>query len=222
MVMWLASYPRSGNTLLRQIIHSGWGARTTSFYQNDLGDNRILQDACGHYELPRGPLGVTAVPTNAIIKTHEMPTKQGRAIYMIRDGRAACVSFWHFYERKDSLTSIVMGLSDHGFGTWAHHVNAWAASGQVQAVLRYEDMMARHPMVVETLAQALGRPPEGNAFAPLDMRERLAEKEGRWVRMQADWRNDWSEELDQLFWRTPNNPMPIYYPEVQAASSARG
>jgi hypothetical protein len=218
MVLWLASYPRSGNTLLRQIIHSGWGAKTTSVYLDDLGDNQILRQSCGHYDLPHGPRGeiaVAAIPRDAIVKTHELPPPNpGSAIYVIRDGRAACVSLWHFYEKRESLAGIVMGLNH--FGSWSRNVNMWVASGLVKAMIRYEDMIACDPMVIEILSGVLGRAPDGDAFLPINSRDLLASREGRWVRKQTDWRHDWSVELDQLFWRAPHNPMLTYFPDARA------
>ncbi len=42
-VIWLASYPRSGNTLLRTVLYQCFGIQSASVYPNDLGGNKALQ-----------------------------------------------------------------------------------------------------------------------------------------------------------------------------------
>ena len=49
-VVWLASYPRSGNTFLRTILWQCFGLRSASIYPKDLGSKKALEDYVGHIE----------------------------------------------------------------------------------------------------------------------------------------------------------------------------
>ena len=57
--VWLASYPRSGNTLLRCVLNHCFGLPSTSLYPNDLGRNRTLQRHAGHFNIGAPPLELT-------------------------------------------------------------------------------------------------------------------------------------------------------------------
>ena len=48
--IWLASYPRSGNTLVRTILYQCMDLKTGSVYSNDLGGNSNLESYVGHIE----------------------------------------------------------------------------------------------------------------------------------------------------------------------------
>jgi len=79
-----------------------------------------------------------------LIKTHKYPSDTKRAIYVIRDGRAATASLWNFYRRRIRLESIIEGRTS--FGTWSAHVNAWNPTERPNTLLlRYEDMEADLP-----------------------------------------------------------------------------
>ena len=48
--IWLTSYPRSGNTLVRTILYQCFNLKTGSVYSNDLGGNINLENYVGHIE----------------------------------------------------------------------------------------------------------------------------------------------------------------------------
>src|SRR5438270_5605135 len=100
--VWIASYPRSGNTFLRIILERVFSLPSYSVYYSEGGKHRdasaeALQDA------PRLPAdwksrvtdSVTAPPV--MIKTHDLPADSGPAIFIARDGRAAIHSYYHYH-----------------------------------------------------------------------------------------------------------------------------
>lgn len=205
MALWLSSFPRSGNTLVRQMLYAGWGQLSGSIYLHDLGDNLDLIRACGHVDLrvvdgPNGPCLFN--PNNLIIKTHNLPDGGEQAIYVLREGRAACVSLWHFWNKTVSLPDIVRGHS--GAGSWSRHVLGWLDHQGLVAVLRYEDLLARPEGLIAALSTVFGPPPADPA-EPLRKRATLAKRENLWVKAQSDWRVHWSDELEDLF-RQHNQP----------------
>lgn len=194
-LVWLASYPRSGNTFLRTILWQCFGLRSASIYPNDLGGNKKLEEYVGHIE--HGSDKQIRFPENNIplVKTHEYPTNTNPAIYVIRDGRAATVSLWEFYNRGIPLEAIIDG--QHRFGTWSNHVQAWNPwERQNTLLLHYEDMRNNLPVVLSNISKFLNRDilkkniPERNTIATDD---------GRWVRSESNWRSHFSDSLIKRF-----------------------
>ena len=113
--VWIASYPRSGNTFLRTVLNHCFGLKSTSVYPNDLGGNKLLENYVGHIEPEPYMRLVSTDNTAPLVKTHELPRDNFSAIYVIRDGRAACASLWEFYKGAMSLEQVIKG--NHRFGT---------------------------------------------------------------------------------------------------------
>ena len=191
-LVWLASYPRSGNTLLRIILQQCFGLRSASIYPNDLGGNSSLEEYVGHIE--QGPDGNIRFDEGSIplIKTHEHPSDEQPAIYVIRDGRAASVSLWKFYSNNFpvSLNDVIEG--HHPFGTWSSHVQAWNPCNRPGTLLlRYEDMNTDLPAVLGKISIFLKRDiikeriPDRNTIANVDK---------RWVKRISDWRTEIPED----------------------------
>src|SRR5690348_9178270 len=79
-MVYLASYPRSGNTLIREYFAILQGRPQLSVYDGDIvgAPDVALTPSLDHVE---------------IIKTHRMPSLEGPLIYLVRDGRNASLSF---------------------------------------------------------------------------------------------------------------------------------
>ena len=194
-IVWLASYPRSGNTFLRTILWQCFGLHSASIYPNDLGGKIQLEKYVGHIEHESN--GKILFPPNSIplIKTHEHPQDQNPAIYVVRDGRAVTVSLWKFYHQDIPLEEIIEGR--HRFGTWASHVRAWKPYERPNTLmLRYEDMKSNLPNTLNKISIFLNRNilkediPDRNTIASVD---------GRWVKTESDWRLDLGGELLDKF-----------------------
>ncbi len=195
---WIASYPRSGNTFLRTILWHCFGLRSASVYPDDLGGNTALEQYVGH--IGHDDLkGLTTFPGNGIplFKTHEHPIDDNPAIYVIRDGRAAAVSLWKFYDatpsrKRFSMEDIIEGR--HKFGTWSSHVQAWAPCERNNTLLlKYEDMESDLPGTLDTLNNFLNR---DIVKHDIPDRNSIADAPGKWVRKKTDWRAGLSN--DQL------------------------
>jgi hypothetical protein len=86
-IVWLASYPRSGNTYLRAILWTCFGLQTGSVYPDDLfGDSAVAQQV-GHFEgTAHGQFSADFLRL-PLVKTHEWPVDNRKAIYIVRNGR---------------------------------------------------------------------------------------------------------------------------------------
>ena len=193
--VWLASYPRSGSTLLRLLLWHGFALPSTSIYLRDLGGNAALEREVGHFELGAAvPDGSAAGPL--LVKTHGPPPDSGAAIYVVRDGRDASVSLWHFKGRRDSLRAVIGGVL--WAGTWAAHVRAWDPLARPDTLLlRYEEMACDPSRALESIGTFLGRPVRSTR---LPDRAALAALDGRWVRaVPSDWSGEASGRDRRLF-----------------------
>ena len=176
--VWLASFPRSGNTLLRMILWNCFALRSGSVYQNDLGQNHTLEKAVGHIEHNSG--GVTFPPNQkvALVKTHEHNRDAKPTIYVVRDGRAAIVSLWEFYDRRIPIETLIEG--QHQFGKWQDHVESWQYGSRASTLfLRYEDLMLKMDDTLDVLSDFLQHQILSHELPP---RETIASQDGRWVR----------------------------------------
>ena len=188
-IIWLASYPRSGNTFLRTVLWHCFGLRSASVYPNDLNRkqglaNQELANYVGHIEHGPGQPIKFQMGGLPMLKTHEYPPDNHPAIYVVRDARPARVSLWQFYQKKIPLQAIIAG--QHLFGTWSNHVGAWNPWERTNTLLiKYEDMISDLPLVLSKVSTFLDRKilseqiPDRSTVSGID---------GKWVRPQSDWR----------------------------------
>lgn len=87
MILWLASYPRSGNTYLRMLLHTVFDLNTYSLYGDgaDIGADPVTADTVGHASLPPEWSIAQARSDRALwpVKTHGHPLDAEKAIYVI-------------------------------------------------------------------------------------------------------------------------------------------
>ena len=154
--VFLASYPRSGNTWLRFILASLLGKVDPSFEyvnQNVPYIGRHGQAA---------PL----VGSARLIKTHETYSKRyRRSIYLVRDPRSVVLSEHNFQTMHgyvgpqfDRFFGLFTRGAVHGLGSWGDHVQSWRRPvEQSRALLvRFEDLRANPSATVRCVVDFLG------------------------------------------------------------------
>lgn len=159
--------------------------RSASIYPNDLGGNKSLEDYTGHIE--HGPDMQKTLQTNGIplVKTHEVTKDNNASIYIIRDGRAACVSLWKFYNKSLPLIDVIEGR--HMFGTWSHHVLSWEPWNRPNTLLlKYEELRDDLPGALKSISQFLDKP---IIKTDIPSRDSIAGIDGRWVRRKTSWKS---------------------------------
>ncbi|NNL67545.1 MAG: hypothetical protein HKP30_14945 [Myxococcales bacterium] len=162
MIVWLASYPRSGSHYLRVLLRYGFGLSCPPGYgiaphvpeQRRSAPRLELWDA----DVPETPEAMRASPRRWYVKTHDLPTDDAPALYLVRDGRDAVVSFAHYLiETRDpaaagrSFAEVLGDLveSDVAFGGWSTNVTAWIDRDASTTLLRFEDLVcAADPLAV--------------------------------------------------------------------------
>lgn len=149
MIVWLASYPRSGNTLLRTIcrhcLHLYSYADEPVDYESEFRSN---PDMIGHveYESEWADFYREATESDAVVlvKTHLPPIDTQPFVYIVRDGRSAILSYQAFNKTFNGLdlplTHLIAGIG--GYGGWSDHYRGWNDRDvSSKMVIRYEDLV---------------------------------------------------------------------------------
>ena len=135
-MIWLASYPRSGNTFLRIVLCEVYGIESSTYHLESAYP--VDQDYSNY----------------PIVKTHLLPDQlvpgdsSIPAVYLVRDGRDALVSMAHQRSEivepgsdyLDNLYESIRAADSSYFGGWSRHVRQWLKRAQL--VLRFEDLIA--------------------------------------------------------------------------------
>ncbi|MBR0776480.1 sulfotransferase domain-containing protein [Bradyrhizobium diazoefficiens] len=208
MIVWLASFPRSGNTLLRTVLKQSMGlsSRSDSMDENDhvrdgdvwaidVGVEGILTDWNAFYRQ------ASEADEVFLVKTHRPPVDDQPAIYVVRDGRKACLSYLHFDRRfrsgTGSLAEIVVGIDR--YGDWSSHYHAWAGRRNT-FIVRFEDLVEPSAATLSAIADVAAYrgpiAPWRNPFDSLHAYDRFFFREGR-VRWEGA--PEWTPVIDALF-----------------------
>jgi hypothetical protein len=169
MIIWLASYPRSGNTLLRQILWQVFDHPTYSDSNDpkDLGIHEAGAKLVGHrnYTPPWSDFYVAAKEdsTLTLVKTHHPPKDDERAIYIVRDGRAAIVSYFHLLRDLRGRTEICLDAVIRGetpLGSWSKNLDHWQPQVRPDTLLlRFEDLRHRTEQCIRSVSEFTGLAP---------------------------------------------------------------
>jgi len=213
-MIWLASYPRSGNTLMRNILYEVYGLSSAEFHREE---SHPLDK--NYFDHP-------------FVKTHLLPEQLDpadssiRAVYIVRDGRDALLSMAHQRsdivspgsDLRENLRAAIFAEKGTFFGGWSHNVEAWA--GRADIIIRYEDLIADPVGQAERIRGIMDMPvPDRNripdfgtlksgqaaygarkswGYSEAQSRE-LADKAFRKGR-SGGWREEMPEDLHDIFW----------------------
>jgi hypothetical protein len=208
MRVWLASYPRSGNTFFRIILSDRYGLPS-----DGQGTPHESWKDLRRIEMRIRPLTDPGAPH--FVKTHELPGNDSDpAVYLVRDGRDALVSYAHFslvFHQSMAPESITQELFRNAlrnlileqrspFGTWSRNADAWISRPNT-AVVKYEDLVADPFGTAERAIASLGirlRPVSDTipTFAELQAVDPNFFRSGS----VSGYRNEFPPDLLELFW----------------------
>lgn len=213
----LASYPRSGNTFLRNIFHDVFGCYSWnsyerfSFLQRAMEDPGIRDRDLFHLDDRHlSPEEVRKLLTSRIFKTHDLPLHctellefRPVVIYLVRDGRDAVVSeAWH---RKnitdpkshfvDNLREAVLAEGGSHFGGWSANVEAWLPLADL--VIHFEQLIAEPEKCVKKLMELVKLPEPDYARMPTFQSQRS----GKGLFVSHRRQEVYSKPFPELFFR---------------------
>jgi hypothetical protein len=151
-VVYLVSYPRSGNTLVRTYFSVLQGRPQTSIYAGDTIEptSRALTRALAHISL---------------VKSHSFPSDSHDIVYLVRDGRNAMIShlyltfLWkgHCFSRLTDISQAIEYLSNEGH-FWGDHVRTALAQADKRNIcfIKYEDLIRAPAQALKTMFRFIG------------------------------------------------------------------
>lgn len=205
-MIWIASFPRSGNTFFRNVLHEVYGMASSTYH---LDKSRKVDDNFADYPF---------------VKTHLLPKDlpsglRGQpAVYLVRDARDSLVSLAH--HRKDlvvpgsdyynNLIDAIIARNGSFFGGWSRNVDEWTQKADI--VIRFEDLVADPIREIEKL-RAITDLPEPDltklpTFKDLKFGKPRYGGGKRFQRNQhhfrrgkvGGWKDELPRELERLLW----------------------
>ena len=235
MIIWLASYPRSGNTFFRLLLWHYYGMETYSVYDDKpLQERQVIWEIVGHKPRSMSVEEMTVADETFFVKTHDFPSDGLPAIYLVRDGRDALVSYAHYilsFENQGGAGNLETVFQDTlhdliaytaSFGGWGANVMAWAQRPAPTAIIKFETLVtSSDPLAI--IREAMGKidcPLEpvktGSTHPTFDELHRQMPKFFRKGRI-GDWKNVMPLELQTLFLERYGEALKLmgYYDESQ-------
>jgi hypothetical protein len=218
MLIWVASFPRSGNTFLRMQLNHRYGIRSSVIYDVDGVAERLGADMVGF--TPRtAPLEQLREAAELhFVKTHRQLDDDvdpgDRAICLVRDGRDALVSWARQASEGEpsryetELRTRIMRTEAIGTGSWGSNVLSWLhPSAPHRPVLRYTDLVAAPAQAVARVMAIVA--PEmaacsGTSVPGFDQLHRADDKFFR-RGINGSYRDEMPDELHDLFWSRRDN-----------------
>ena len=222
MILWLASYPRSGNTFFRAVLKEIYDIPSIGIYELDRELSQIeiatqerIRSVVDYHPGRKTPLAAMIASRRVhVVKTHELPREDHPGVYLVRDGRDALVSHAHYVlqydwrlppeECQSRFCEALRMLVDAGpFGGWSGNVLAWLARTTPTAVVKFEDLI-QSP--VECVDEALTRvsyrllqrrADRAPTFGELHDGDPQFFRKGR----VGAWREEMPDDLHDLFWQ---------------------
>lgn len=193
------------------MFKNAFGHETYSKYNDlfDIGADPKTSELVGHRMLEEpwteAYPKMKASDAVSLVKTHDRPEDDGKAIYVTRDGRSACVSFHRYLESflpEDAprlpMADVIAGFVR--YGSWSSHLDGWQPLDRPNTLcLKFEDLLASPGEQIAKIAEFTGLQPvhewHNDFHAAQQVNPRFF-RQGSADRAQADIQG---EDLD-LFW----------------------
>jgi hypothetical protein len=229
MLLWIASYPRSGNRFFRWVARHRYGFP-------ERAKLAAPPETAPDYPLLSTLENVIDTPQTVMVKTHEFPDDDTYpAVYVLRDGRDAMVSYTHFVltivnppasgkvtpELFRSTMWKLLNEKRSPYGSWAENVLAWNKRPGV-VTIRYEDLVLDPGRVVDRTLAAVGCHAKRISDS-VPTFESMKKEDAKLVRrgQPGSWRDEFPPELLPLFWQRNGRVMYQFgYTEGEARRAA--
>jgi hypothetical protein len=140
---YIAAFPRSGSTWLRTILVNILDPSANS--NPDVFNARIPAVSIRNAGI------INRLPSPRLIMTHSnWRPSINKAVYLVRDGRDAFISSYHYHVTRNDLDMSIGTYFElykqHAYGqTWESHVQSWFKHGESRLgkallVIRFEDL----------------------------------------------------------------------------------
>ncbi len=224
MIVWLASFPRSGNTFFRIALHRLYQVPTYVVYDVDGVAEQIGTDLMDARDRPGTLDEMRASPEVHFVKTHRQRddpsvAEADRAICLVRDGRDCVVSWARLW------TAQFTGESDYparfaaearaiitrrtgGTASWGQNVLSWQRTAAPQPFwVRFEDLIADPRQTVETAVNATAPGLQAAESGQIPSFDDLRDRDPGFFRAgtTGTHRTELPPDLHDLFWQQPES-----------------
>jgi hypothetical protein len=211
MIVWLASFPRSGNGFFRVVCRTLFDINVYSIYP----EARATVDADAIQKM-------SLDPKLYLVKTHELPSDAKPAIYLARDGRDSFVSLTWFnltsqgkpeqdISEDDFQSRLKAQILSRDFGGWSAHVLGWTRRSAQTEIVKFENLIHEPEKVVLSALQSVGFEVERNKDGTYPSFEKLHKNNPHLYRKGkvGNWEAQMSPELRDLFWKEHGQAMDL-------------
>ena len=222
MIVWLASFPRSGNTFLRIVLHRHFGIRSAVVYDFDGVAERVGRELVGFQDRPASYNEMRGSDEIHFIKTHRQRDdcvhEADRAICLVRDGRDALVSYAHLRSTQDRrpfkviLEELILTRAEQGTGGWGQNVLSWLQpSAENRTILRYDDLVKEPATAVAKAMKTLRLDVQPHPEAAIPTFTELKQVDDGFFRrgQTGTYLDEMPNELQDRFWSIPDNAAAI-------------
>jgi len=153
MIVWICSYPRSGNTLTRKILKDCFDIETYTVHGDEAATEHLFENQ-SKYDIndPEVYKKLKADEKTYYIKSHYIPLDGSPIIHVVRDGRNAVSSFAKLH--GVNVAHVITGQSS-GFASWSGHY--WGLAGRQNTLLvRFEDLLSDTTAQVDRIGSFIG------------------------------------------------------------------
>jgi hypothetical protein len=226
-LVWLASFPRSGNTFLRILLKNNFGLSSFSIYNDpsDIGKFPEVSEIVGHKNIninllevrnnhwPKHEASFDFLRYGSeinLVKTHapyHADFLKDRVIYIYRDGRAALRSLVAYMQEfsksspysQDFLKQLILKGSPLA-GYWGSHLQSWKKYPSEKSLfLKFEDVITSPTKTINEISDFLNVQIESERVVTFDKLHSICPNFFRKGK-----KNSWEEVFDQntlmLFW----------------------
>lgn len=232
MIVWLASYPRSGNTLLRMISKKCFDLcsyEDEEFYGPEVaryeGAKMIVGYLKRHASWDQFYQESSESNEMILVKTHLPPKDNQPFIYIVRDGRSAIQSYKKYYESflpetPTTLTKLIIG--DDVYGEWSTHFSQWnKRNNSKKLLLRFDELVNPSPKTLLKIVDFLNFQgeikPFNNPFRECQLKWPNFFREG-----QVDFQPsaEWDDLINGLFYQIHGQLMTeLGYPTIEVKAN---
>lgn len=167
MILWVASFPRSGNTMLRILLQQVFSLGSYCKYKSGNPNPNASWKNMGFKTLawpePTWKKTYDVLRQSGElcpVRTHDGETDGAKTIYIVRDGRSVLYSYYHFLQdlagkKKVTLKKVISGRI--GYGSWSQHLQQWDPFNRPDTLMvRYEDVLATPDKEIQRIEAFLG------------------------------------------------------------------
>lgn len=218
MIVWLASYPRSGNTFLRVILNSIFDIKSYSIYNDlkDIDSNEKTKNDVGHQLLPKNFSIEEARKSEQIyfIKTHDKPLNTSdKTIYLVRDGREAVWSYTKYQNKYGTVHKELLDTiyGNTYFGSWDEHLKAWDPRNRPNTLtIKFEELTDDPYAFIEMIAKFIDVTPVRHSIPSFEALQKNNDKffaSGK----KDSWKEHFSDGEELLFWLLNSQTMRHFH-----------